>query len=85
MPPSEPSSKSERGLIGFVVTEFQGHYPVGTAAIVYAYDREHAKRVLRETLLEQGLGRDNPDEWTLEPVTPAPASPRARVILNGDY
>lgn len=72
-------------LIGFLVTSFEGHYPVGTAAIVYGYDREHAKRVLLAELLPQGLGRDNPDEWTIEPVTPAPATPRARVILNGDY
>lgn len=72
-------------LTAFLVTHFEGHYPVGTAAIVYAHDREQAKRLLRDELRKQYLGRDNPDEWTLEPLTPGPTDPHARVVLNGDY
>jgi hypothetical protein len=72
-------------LIGFVVTNFEGHWPVGTAAIAYGRDREEAKRVLRAKLREQGLGKDDPDQWTLEPITPAPAEATAYVVLNGDY
>jgi hypothetical protein len=72
-------------VIGFLVTGFQGHYPVGTAAVVYAGDREECKRVLRRELRERGLGRDDPDHWTIEPITPAPATPQARIVLDGDY
>lgn len=72
-------------LIAFYVTGFEGHYPVGTAAIVYAHDREHCKRVLREELSSQRLGRDDPDKWTIEPISPSPSEPMARVLLNGDY
>lgn len=72
-------------LIGFVVTDFKGVWPVGTAAIVYAAGREQAKRLLLEELRKQGLGQDNPDHWTLEPITPIPDAPRAVVVLNGDY
>lgn len=72
-------------LTGFLVTNFEGHWPVGTAAIVYAHDREEAKRGLKVELNAQGLGRDNPDDWTLEPITPVPAVPCVRIVLNGDY
>ena len=72
-------------LIGFLVTNFDGHYPVGTAAIVYATDREHCKRLLLVELREQGLGEDNPDEWTITPLAPYAGPPIARVVLNGDY
>lgn len=72
-------------LIAFLVTDFRGHYPVGTAALVYARDREHCKRVLRAELRSQRLGADDPDDWTIEPVTPVPSLPAARVLLNGDY
>jgi hypothetical protein len=72
-------------VIGYVVTDFEGHYPVGTVAVVYAHNREQAKRTLRDELRKQGLGKDDPDKWTLSPVTPLPKTPRAVVLLNGDY
>ena len=72
-------------MIGFVVTDFKGNYPVGTAAIAYGHDREDAKRVLQAVLRERGLGRDNPDDWTLTPITPLPEISTAYVVLDGDY
>lgn len=72
-------------LVGFLVTDFEGHWPVGTCAVVYAADREECKRLLGAELREQGLGRDNSDRWTITPLTPPPASPCVRVVLNGDY
>lgn len=72
-------------LIAFAVTGFKGHYPVGTAAIVWAEDREQCKRVLRAKLLEQRLGGDSPDEWTISPLTPCPSEPRAAILLDGNY
>jgi hypothetical protein len=78
-------STSDVDLIGFLVTGFDGHYPVGTAAIVYAQGREEAKQSLLAELREQGLGKDDPDGWTLEPLTPPPLRPHVHIILNGDY
>lgn len=72
-------------LTTFLVTGFKGHYPVGTAAVVYAHNREEAKRLLHGELLCQRLGDDNPDDWTLTPLTPPPGKPGAHVLLNGDY
>lgn len=72
-------------MICYLVTNFKGHYPVGTCAIVYAADREQCKRVLKDELAQQGLGQNNADEWTIEPLTPYPSRPQARVVLNGDY
>lgn len=72
-------------LICFLVTDFQGHYPVGTCAIAYARDREHCRRVLRRELHEHSLGRDDPDRWTITPITPAPSTASATVVLDGNY
>jgi hypothetical protein len=72
-------------MIVFLVTRFKGHYPVGTSAIVYAHDREECKRVLRAKLREQGLGSDDPDHWTIEPLTPVLSTPSVRVVQTGDY
>jgi hypothetical protein len=72
-------------LICFLVQDFEGHYPVGTAAIVYATDREHCKSVLLPELFKLGLGRGKPDEWTISPLTPVPTTPRAVVVADGNY
>ncbi len=39
----------------FTFTNFDGHYPVGTAAVVVAQDLIVAKRLLDEQLAESGL------------------------------
>ena len=39
----------------FTFTNFDGHYPVGTAAVVVAQDLIVAKRLLDEQLVESGL------------------------------
>ena len=43
----------------FTCTSFGGHYPVGTAAVIVARDRGHARRLLRKALKECGLEEDN--------------------------
>jgi hypothetical protein len=42
----------------FVSTDFTGHWPVGTAAVVRAPDEEVAVAILCEKLREQGLPQD---------------------------
>lgn len=73
--------------IGFIVTDFHGRYPVGTCAFVVAEDREHCKRLLKSECLKAGLpeGGGNPDDWTIEPVTPLPRKYVAKIILDGNY
>jgi len=80
-------------MIAFLVTNFDGHWPVGTnghwpvgtSAVVYAEDREQCKRVLRAELLKRGLGKDDPDQWTISPLTPVSDVPRAVVVQDGNY
>jgi hypothetical protein len=82
---NHPASDGSEALVGFLVTDFEGHWPVGTCAVVYAADREECKRVLGTELRKQGLGKDNSDDWTITPLTPVPSTPYARVVLNGAY
>lgn len=72
-------------MIAFAVTGFEGHYPVGTAAIVYAFGREQCKAVLKQKLRERGLDGGDPDKWTISPLTPLPQKPSAHILLDGDY
>jgi hypothetical protein len=46
----------------FTCTDFTGHWPVGTAAIVLAADEDAARELLRALLAESGLGRQNENE-----------------------
>lgn len=72
-------------MIAFAVTNFTGHYPVGTAAIVYAEDRESCKRQLRAELHRVGLNGGSPDDWTVTSLTPLPSEPVALLLLDGNY
>jgi hypothetical protein len=72
-------------VICFLVTNFTGVWPTGTAAVVYADGREQAKHLLMDELHERGIGGQQPDNWTIEPLTPCPSTPTARVVLDGDY
>jgi hypothetical protein len=80
---------AEPPLIGFLVTGFTGHYPVGTAAVVYARNREHCKRVLLQELqsVESPLRRlqQDSDYWTISPITPVPEHAGAVIVLDGNY
>jgi hypothetical protein len=51
------SSRKELEKV-WVCTGFTGHYPVGTAAIVRAKDKEKAAKILNEELIYQGLSGD---------------------------
>lgn len=43
----------------YVCTNFLGHYPVGTAAVIVANNRLHAEDMLRQTLKQRGLKQDD--------------------------
>lgn len=61
-------------------TDFDGHYPVGTSAVVVARDEHEAGELLQAALRERGL---TSTDFTLEPL--AFDEPRARVLQDGDY
>lgn len=53
----------------------------GAVAIVYAEEREQCKRILQQKLHEERIsGYLNPDKWTITPLTPAPAEPKAQLL-----
>lgn len=65
-------------------TEFEGHYPVGTAAIVIADTQEQASILLNEELPKYGLAPTaNPSQFIL--LGDEKCKPVAVVLLDGDY
>ena len=71
-------SKSEL----FRLTEFTGHYPVGTAAVVIANDEDQACRMLEDILLENGLRQEIKPEM-LKRVSMG--ATRAILLCDGNY
>lgn len=67
----------------YVSTDHDTHYPVGAASIVYAGDEDEARRLLDEALTRGGLKPSGEEPYTLK-LVPAD-SPRAVVLVNGDY
>lgn len=63
----------------FQTTAFEGHYPVGTAAVMVATSAKAAERALNAKLKEMGLPGDAEARFIHE-VTDS-----VDVLLNGDY
>ncbi len=66
----------------YTCTNFKGHYPVGTAAVVVAENKGEAERLLRDMLHQEDLGYDK-TPYVMELVDPNVNG--AIVLLNGDY
>lgn len=66
----------------FTCTDFRGHYPVGSAAVVVASNEVEAEQYLRDLLNEEGLGHD-PEPLTM--VELDMSTTKAVVLCNGDY
>jgi len=63
-------------------TDFTGHYPVGTAAVVVADTAQQAAEMLNAALVEGGLtANSTPEQFTRLPTN----SPRAVVLNDGNY
>lgn len=67
----------------YAITSFYGHWPVGTAAIVVAENRDSAIVLLLAKLVEEGLGQQDVNTWNIQAVDQDTA--HAIVLLNGDY
>lgn len=66
----------------YTCTGFQGHYPVGTAAVVVAQDRGHARRLLNRELAAQNL----PEITDLKQIQLVDSTvAKATILLNGEY
>lgn len=66
----------------FVCTEFTGHYPVGSAAVVVAWTSEEAAELLNKALRDRGLAGDaKPDDMAEISVF----TKRAFILNDGDY
>jgi len=66
----------------FTNSEFTGHWPVGTAAVIIAKDKYDAARILSNELfdfgLEQQIGIDNMIEVDV-------TEEKAIILRDGDY
>lgn len=66
----------------YMITGFEGLWPVGTAAVVVARDRGHAKRLLNATLASRGLKLvEDTKEFKLLDTS----QEGAYVLLDGEY
>lgn len=65
----------------YTCTDFKGHYPVGSAAVVVARNGVEAEKQLREVLREEGLG----DDESLTMVRLNVSKKNVVVLCNGDY
>lgn len=66
----------------FSCKQFEGHYPVGTAAVIVAPDRFAAADMLNEGLLQVGL-KDNVDPSQMVEIDPS--TPAVYILLDGNY
>lgn len=66
----------------FTCTDFLGHWPVGTAAVVVAPDEAIARTLLLAVLREHGLGDQSAGFTLIEVNTTVP---NAVVLRDGDY
>lgn len=66
----------------YTITGFHGHWPVGTAAVVVARDRDQAVLLLNDRLetlgLKQDAGKANIELVSLD-------APAVLVLCDGDY
>ena len=63
-------------------TQFEGHYAVGTAAVVVADNAEQAAELLNDACGKEGLGRPATAQQFTELTC---VKPVARILCNGNY
>ena len=66
----------------FYCTSFEGHYPVGAAALIVAQDVETAKIMLEQDLKNSGLDQEVDIKFIIEFD---PNFPTCRILVDGDY
>ncbi len=66
----------------YTCTTFEGHYPVGSAAVIVAESEEQARELLDAELKRHGLKHSTPDD-ALELLDTSRS--QAIVLNDGDY
>jgi len=66
----------------WTITGFEGHYPVGTAAVVTAENVEMAIKLLESELSRIGLTQEIKPEQLIPMVT---SSRKVRILCDGGY
>lgn len=64
----------------YICTDHDGHWPVGTASVIVAWDEPQARELLAAALKAEGL---KAKDFTLQLLDLS--DPRAVVLRNGDY
>lgn len=67
----------------FTCTNFIGHWPVGSAALVIANDRVQAEFMLKQKLQTIGLGPKNDDHNLL--MVEVDFLPSVHILADGEY
>jgi len=74
-------AKKKKKLKVFVSTDFKGHYPVGTCALIVAEDESAARILLDKELASRKLPQT--EEYRITEVqTDVPV---AEILLDGNY
>jgi hypothetical protein len=64
----------------FTCNDFEGFYPVGTAAVVVANNEEEAKKMLIDELDKRGLPQTDPTLTFVHTL-----SPSVHILCDGNY
>ncbi len=67
----------------YICTNHDSHYPVGCASVVVAKDKKQARKLLDETLHEDGLKTSKDYDYILTELPTDEA--RAVILNNGEY
>lgn len=67
----------------YTCTNFEGHYPVGVAAIIVANGEEQARLLLMAAMKMEGLEQENPLNLAFEEIDTNKFG--ATILMNGDY
>ena len=66
----------------FTCNDFDGFYPVGTAAVIIAETEDKAREMMTEALKQRQLGGTNP-QFTLKRL--AGNKPNVLILCDGNY
>lgn len=65
--------------------KFNGHWPVGACAVVFAENQEQAQRLLAAELAKENLTLNDSDDWDSWCDAADYVSAEAHILLNGEY
>lgn len=69
----------------FTCTNFVGHWPVGTAAVIVAYDARHAKQLLLDECVRIGIPQSKEQAAGIEIKKINSTEHAAHILRDGNY